>query len=305
MSIRTSRVVAALGMMVFTGSAWAMVYYDGSTDNTTAPTGEYADSGWDWVGAWGSGNGIVVSAKQFLTAKHFGASSTFVLNGVTYHRDTSIPLIDDSNSDLRLVTIQETFTSWAPLYENTNENGKEVVMFGRGKTRGAEVNVGGTLQGWQWSSTGLGTMRWGTNIVDYATTDYLIMGFDTGASINEAALAQWDSGGGMFIKDGGEWKLAGINYGAWGFFDLDVNHSSGNEFYASLFDCGGLYRKIDETNWQYIQHLSNDQPGYSYGTRISSRIGWIEENLVPEPATMGLLSAGGLLLLFRLRRHRA
>ena len=272
-------------LAVISQPAWAIVYYADGTDNTSAPIGDYADSGWQWQGSWGIGSGTAISSKHFLTAKHFTSSTgVFTLSdGSQYHYDSSIGYIDDPSSDLRIVTIEENFSSWAPLYLNSDELGKELVVFGRGYTRGSEVTIGSTLKGWTWSSAGSGTRRWGTNVVSgFANSGSLIAAqFDADPSKpNEASLADRDSGGGVLIKDGDVWKLAGVNYAVDGPFDLDSDHTSG-VFSACLFDKGGLYERIGSPDtWTYVTDIGGDKPVSFYASRVSSRDDWIFANVL-------------------------
>ncbi|MCD4699573.1 MAG: PEP-CTERM sorting domain-containing protein [Phycisphaerae bacterium] len=303
-----SLAVAAVLFLAVVMPAHAIVYYNGSTDNTTAPTEDYAGSGWQWQGDWGPGSGTAISSKHFITVKHYGwtfdSNSAFTLNGVTYHYSSHE---DDPNSDLRIVTIQETFSSWAPLYTGSDELGERSVIFGRGETRGDEVKVGEELKGWEWSDTD-GTRRWGTNKISAVTDNggtMLTAKFNTNAldGVNEATLAKWDSGGGWFIKDGDTWKLSGVSYSASGPFDLDSDHTSG-VFYAALFDKGGLYEKVgsDPDVWEYVTEASFNKMSSLYATRISSQTTWID-NTIPEPGTMTLLTLGAIGLFVRRRRR--
>lgn len=282
------RLVLLLGLVALAAvsvqPAGAMVYYADGTDNTSAPSGGYADSGWQWQGSWGAGSGTAISSKHFLTSKHFDSGSgIFTLSdGSQYNYDSAIGYIDDPTSDLRIVTIEESFSSWAPLYLNSDQQGKALVVFGRGWIRGSEVTVDSTLKGWTWSSSGSGTRRWGTNIVSgFADSDSLLIAeFDADPSKpNEAALTSGDSGGGLFIKDGDLWKLAGVNYAVDGPFDLDNDHTSG-VFSASLFDRGGLYQKIGDPDvWTYINDSGVDKPSILAASSISSHDSWIYDNI--------------------------
>ena len=294
------RIIALVVFLAVFGTRTnAMVYYDGGTDNTSAPGGGYANSGWDWTGAWQNGSGIAISPNQFITAQHFATDPIFVLGGTTYNY---LSHVDDPDSDLRIVTIQESFSTWAELYTGSSEAGSEAVLYGRGDTRGAVVNTGGEDKGWLWSSSGRGTMRWGTNDITYTDSNLIGVEFNAGASVNEAALANWDSGGGMFINDGGTWKLAGINYFVTGPFDEDSDHDSGT-FYASIYDKGGLYEDTG-SGWIFHTNTGVDKPGSSYATRISTHITWINSQ-IPEPSTVLLLSFGGFLFLKRRRKYRS
>ena len=124
--------------------------------------------------------------------------------------------------------------------------------------------------------------------------------FDPLSGQNEATLSVGDSGGGMFINDGGIWKLAGINYGVDGFFDTNDDVDA-NEFSAALFDRGGFYQGSDADGWSAVP-LPPDSPASFYASRISASVLEIQSIIgVPEPAGAVLLLLGGLLMIRR--RH--
>jgi hypothetical protein len=110
------------------------------------------------------------------------------------------------------------FPVFAPLYTKRNERGKQAVLIGRGTARGEEIRVGKSLKGWQWGQED-NVRSWGTNTVGGIAVgaegvgDTLRFTFDARRSPNEAAISAGDSGGGVFIKDKGAWRLAGVNYG--------------------------------------------------------------------------------------------
>src|SRR5205085_8109751 len=106
---------------------------------------------------------------------------------------------------------------WAELYNGATETGADLMVYGRGSSRGTEVRINGALKGWQWGAFD-GLMRWGRNKVAsitstaaYPSSDVLKVAFDTNGTADEAHLAYGDSGGAVFIKDT-TWKLAGINF---------------------------------------------------------------------------------------------
>ncbi len=246
--------------------------------NTNAPTGVLTNSGWQFQGRWGLFLGTVIAPKYFITAAHVGgiAGDFFHFRGVDY---SAIALFDDPNSDLRLWRICGTFPGYADLYSSSNETGQAVVVFGRGTQRGEEVVVPGavstSLKGWQWGPQD-GIQRWGTNLVSSISSassagDLLKCNFDASGGPNEAHLSVGDSGGGVFIKEGAVWKLAGINYAV----DSPYNtNASGAGFNAAIFDEGGLYKQL-AGNWVLTPDLPQDLPGGFYATRVSAHLTWI------------------------------
>jgi hypothetical protein len=90
--------------------------------------------------------------------------------------------------------------------------------------------------------------RWGTNTVTAIVNgdtifpsggigggtigDLLKCAFDASAGADEAHLSAGDSGGGVFVKQGPVWKLAGINYAVDGPYNTSA---SGPGFMAAIF----------------------------------------------------------------------
>jgi hypothetical protein len=268
--------------------------------NATPPAGNLAGSGWQYQGDWGGLLGTPVAPGYFLTAKHGGGTEgdIFTFQGTGYATTAKFDH-PTPTADLTLWKIAGTFPDYAPLYTSTDEAGKEFVVFGRSAVRGAEVTVAGAsptdLRGWQWGNTGGGTMRWGENQVDATPTisgaQYLRANFSFSGGPNEATLAPGDSGGGVFIQDGGIWKLAGINYGVEAEF---LTAADGTPFSAAIFDAGGLYYNTG-LGFALLPDLPYNIEASFYSTRVSSYAGWIQGiTSVPEPAESVWLVAAGL-----------
>ncbi|MBI2924578.1 MAG: hypothetical protein HYY24_02610 [Verrucomicrobia bacterium] len=266
--------------------------------NTTAPTGDLADSGWQYEGLWRNFLGTPIAPQYFITASHIGGAvgDQFIFRGTAY---TTTAFSDDLASDLRIWRVCGSFPDFAPLYTQPNERNKPVVVFGRGTRRGAPVEVAGllgaSLKGWKWGAPD-GAPRWGQNVVADVTNgdgigplsgnasvgELLKMTFDgAGGETEEAHLSGGDSGGGLFIKDGEVWKLAGINYAVDGPYNTA---SDGTGFEAVIFDEGGLYRQ-EAGQWVLTPDLPVPQPGAFYATRVSANLAWINGVLsAPSPA---------------------
>ncbi len=286
--------------------------------NISAPTGAFANSGWQYEGMYGSYLGTMIAPQYFITAQHIGTQGTTftssgIFNGgsdVTYNVDTAanggLGYWDISGTDLRLYKIQETFSAYAPLYTGSSEVGMTMEINGRGGPRGADVIVSGTLQGWEDTSPD-GVARWGSNTVSSiyssAVGNLLTATFSASGTAEEATLSNGDSGGGVFVDDGGIWKLAGVNYSIDGMFDTNNTVGDGSEFNAALTDRGGLYQGSDSFGWTFIPQLPLDNPSSMYASRISTSSSEIMAiTMVPEPGSallaMLALSAG----LFQRRR---
>lgn len=233
---------------------------------------------------------------------------------------------DDPSTDLKIFKVSTPFSSWAPLYTGTSETSKRAMVFGRGTTRGAEVKKGATLKGWKWGTQDK-VRSWGENTVDGTYNGGTGLGtllkfdFDRYGLTNEGTLSTGDSGGGVFINDGGKWKLAGINYGVEVPFSFTGLNNSG--FNAAIFDKGGLY--VGGNNaWKYTTDVTADVPATWYATRISSRQSWIKSIIgtaptsgaavasagavdiatVPEPSGVVVVGIAGVALIRRRDRRR-
>lgn len=264
----------------------AVIFYSTAdlNHNTTAPTGELAGSGWQWVGTWNGFQGTPIGPRHFLTARHVGGAvgESFNFQGVSY---TTVASFDDTLSDLRIWEVSGTFPTWAPLYRSSNETGQPLVVFGRGLTRGAEVRdvSTNTLRGWHWGA-GDGNLRWGQNSVASVVAggsywgSLLYAKFDATGGSNEAHLATGDSSGPVFINDGTGWKLAGIAAAVDAYFNTT---NSGSGFNAAIFDQRGLY--FGSTgNWTLVSGAKPVPSGF-YSSRVSARTAWIDAIVPPVP----------------------
>jgi len=273
-----------IGAVAFSPRASAIIFYATAdlNHNTTAPTGALANSGWQWVGTWGGFQATAVGPSHILAAKHVGGAvgEGFTLNGVTY---TATAFFDHPTSDLRLWKIQGTLPSWAPLYRLPDENGKAIVVFGRGVTRGPEVRVNGVLKGWQFGP-GDGRLRWGRNVIMDVLPNVAGWGsvlaakFDAPGVENEAFFTVGDSSGPAFIQDGATWRLAGLGAYVDGFY---ATSDAGPAFTAAIFDLNGLYVGRSEGPWTAISFFNNVR-GAFYLTRISSNLAWIDATLAAD-----------------------
>ena len=321
-------IASAACLVAIARPAHAIILSRTSTRNTSAPTGTNYNSGWQYQGNWGGGfHGTPIHKNYFISAEHLGGGvgQNIYYQGKNYMTTASY---SDPSSDLKIYKISGAFPSWAPIYTGTGETGKRAMVFGRGTMRSSEVKKGTTLKGWKWGTQDK-VRSWGENNVSGTLTDgtfgpLLKFTFNRqgtgGALYNEGTISNGDSGGGVFINDGGKWKLAGISYLADNPFSLSGGSDGG--FSASIFDKGGLYTRSGGA-WSLNGDTATDIPGNWYATRISARQSWIKSvvgtvstgalpiastssslpvSSVPEPASLGVLAMGATMLLRRRRR---
>src|SRR3982074_3340692 len=170
-----------------------------------APTGALTGSGWQYEGQFGPFTGTAISPHHFITVKHIGmASNVFFYQGVNY---PVVQYFDDPVSELRIFEVAGTLPSYAPFYSRNDEQGRGLVVIGRGTQRGPPIYQGAKLCGWEWGTTDM-VQRWGENQVTDAYGYTLYAAFDQNGKPNEAHLSSGDSGGAVFINDGRTWRLA-------------------------------------------------------------------------------------------------
>ena len=272
--MKTLATICTMSIFALVSTARAVILYDTGdpSANTTAPTGTLADSGWQFEGAWGGFLGTPIAPHFFISAAHIGnaGNNSFVFNGVAYTVTQSYSL---GGSDLMIWQVRETFSSFAPLYTSFDEIGGHLVAIGRGTDRGGELTLNNTLRGGGWGAA-RAIERWGendvTDLVSFQGHDLVYATFDSGGAPNECHLSAGDSGGAIFLNDGGAWKLAGINYSV---DDLYTEPDSHAAFAAAVFDARGYY-SYDGTSFTQITGNAPVPTGL-YASRISSELAWI------------------------------
>ena len=249
--------------------------------NTAAPAGTLVNSGWQYEGTFGNYLGTPIAPHFFITAEHIGQDSDkLVYRGANY---TIVKSFDDPGTDLRIYQVAQRFNLFAPLYTGSDEVGKHLVVIGRGTQRGTEVRSSGNLRGWAWGQSDT-VQRWGENVVSAIKQrppggDMLYALFDKPGLPNEAHLSNGDSGGAVFLDDGGVWKLGGINYDVDGAFYTGPNGAG--SFLAALFDQRGFY----DENRNFVSSNAPKPSGF-YASRISSRFEWIDSVVEPRLANI-------------------
>lgn len=235
------------------------------------------------VGRWSyNASFVVVSPKWILTTRHQGTSpATVDVNGVIYNCIYNSQWVGGgptNNADIRLIRLKNTNGSdpnlaYAVPYTTADEISKPMVIggYGRGRETVLQTQVGSNwyTYGYTWG-TGVNynnnTQRWCTNIIDgndvafdnIRTSEVITARFnDPGATQYEGTPAEYDSGGGWFIKAGSVWKTAGLTRGV-------EPHPNDSNWPAK-----------GESWYRYPPDPRYADPDYMDAVRISSYAAWI------------------------------
>jgi hypothetical protein len=298
---RAWSLVSVAAVVLLTQSAWGIVRRDDVADSqytNLANQPQFAAVGKVLVGSTGAGSGTVIANGWWvLTAAHVvaGASvssisfqigaSTYTAQNVFIHPSYSFP-----TADIALIELNAPVAGVTPaqIYTGTNEIGKQGHSVGYGSTG---TGITGYI------SNTYGTKRAMRNIIDLIifpngtispNGTILLSDFDSPGDANnglgsgssptpldlEGIVAPGDSGGPVFIEEGGIWYIAGVHS-----FISDPGPPAGN----------------GQNDARYGDIMGS--------TRVSSYAGWIN-SVVPEPASMTALAIGLIGLLARRRRSR-
>jgi hypothetical protein len=294
---------AAIGCCLIANLRTESVVFFSTSDpqyNTSAPTGNLANSGWHLQGD--AFAGVPIAPNFFITATHVGGKvgDVFSFRGTGYR---TIAQFDHPDADITIWKVDGAFPEYAQIYTQNDEVGKHLMVFGRGTERGEEVRLNGVLKGWEWGKID-GVLRWGENVVAgisdaegkpaTASTKFQLLraDLDPDGGPNEAHLSGGDSGGGVFIQDrDGLWKLAGITHAA------NYQYSTtelGEAFNATLFDEGGYYEGEPGKREDHPDDPALSQPGSFFATRLSVYVPWIQ-SIVGGASTSVLLEGASAL----------
>jgi hypothetical protein len=240
------------------------------------------------LGRFNGSSAVAVGPEHFVATAHQGAASTVNFGGVDYAVSGVTP---HATADLVVGRITGgTLPQYAPVYTATDEVTQVVTVGGFGRTRGSTLTdpTFGDYA-YAWGTTGL---QWGRNRIDGTApasaadpndsnpSDLLLADFDARGALTsvdfEAAMAQFDSGGGWFVLDDGTWYVAGLN---------------------RAVERGDQSRFEDPTT-------GLPDPDELAAVRLSSYAGFISAN-VPEPSSVGALVAAVAFTALRRGRRRA
>ncbi len=188
-----------------------------NSGNTNAPAN---GAPWDAVARVNGSSGVYLGNRYVLTAAHVGRHDALI-NGTNYAVDESFTE-DRIGTNVDLVVFRLASDPGLPVLainsSLTADLGAGVTMIGWGRGKGSPVTNSGTVVGWTW---GVGTeaKRWATNTTLGSadtftdggyTNEGIFTEFNGDAGTDEGAAAVNDSGSGLFVYSGGEWRLAGI-----------------------------------------------------------------------------------------------
>jgi hypothetical protein len=297
----------------------AIIIIGSSAGNTSPPTDPGLATRWSQVGNFNDFLGTPIASQFFLTAKHLGIPTGQAITFPDATSYTTTAAFFDPASDLAIYQISGSFPAdkIVPMYAGSFVANQAMTIFGRGRSRtdteviGQKQGSGTEPKGWTWGAF-TGSRSWGTNTLDAVTTlsgsaaaagPQLQYNFDAGGGANEGILATNDSGGPVFMQEGGIWKLAGINYAV---APVNVRETqSGPTLEAAVYDYGGLYLLVNGT-WTLQSTGSGDRPAASFSSAVPFNATWVQNVItVPEPATVALVGCGCLGGLALLRRRTA
>jgi hypothetical protein len=263
----------ALGVIIDSG--------DG-TGNTSAPVD---DPGFDNVGIRAPAYSAVYLGWGWVLATQHAGTGDLTLKGGTY---TYVPgsyvrIWDETGpqADLRIYRIDpkpplEALEIRADPLPDPATNTTEVVMIGNGRNRGASYEYENECppgppgcvnepDGYLWLSSR--TIRWGKNVIEQIlpdltdlepfTTDSFVVAFDRGEpdANHESQGTIGDSGGAVFIKNGGNWELAGIMHSIDVFVDqpdYDIGGNLNSSIYENLTLAADLSSYRDQI-WGFVR----------------------------------------------------
>lgn len=163
----------------------------------------------------GNGSGVYLGKRFVLTANHVPYPAFVRINGVPYGLDTAWGERRIGGDDLKLIRINaDPGLPTLKMIGMANEDlGKKSTLIGWGLGNGTVE----PSQGWLWGEPR--KQRWGTNLTLPTLRQNggrlrLASTFDLDAGPTEGAVAESDSGGALFQKFSGIWKLAGISVDA-------------------------------------------------------------------------------------------
>jgi len=320
--MRKFSIFAALAVMAATSSVFAVTIRDDRADTSYRNLGASYGSVGQFVGSGVengstinySASGVLIAPEWVLTAGHVADSTTtsltFKINGTNvsasaWYANSNWTGNLGTGYDISLVKLSTTISGpVATLYSGTGEIGKVGTYVGYGMTgtgstgytvfdqqkRGAQNMVDAFLSG----SGSRILMSDFDNINKKHQKRDNAMGGASPLDL-EGLIAPGDSGGGMFITENGRTYLAGIN--SWG-SSRDGNTNS------DYGDYSGVTRVSSHIGWinGILDGYASSAANGTFYAGSGGNFTALRVPIIPEPATLGVLGLGGLVLLARRRR---
>jgi hypothetical protein len=238
---------------------------------------------------------VAISPRHALTTSHQGVAIGHPVGfaGATYRVAASEQLA----SDVVVLTLETldgqpaALAHWAEILDPEHDitPGASVVMGGYGKQRGSDlIAPNDVVYGYNWAGPDNKSPLWGENRIQgvgaYTDTDgnpiklydIMVALFDGPTSANaaphEAALGDWDSGGGWFFAIDDAWYLGGLTF--------SVQRRGESRF----LEADGVGEEPDFLAAAYLPQFRN---------QILA--------VIPEPASLALLATGLAAVLARRR----
>ena len=234
-----------------------------TSESNPSNVSAYADFNWDFVYNYKGSSAVAVDDHWLITAAHVaddGGSGALTINGEVY---TQMQRVYHPTADLALVRFDKILPGFYPRATQTPID-KLVVLVGFGNA-GDVVSTRFQAYFTETQQT-QSTKRWGTNRIDQNVTyntELPIVATSQGFQISisrdrssdnptdyEAGCNVYDSGCGLFLNEGGVWKLAG---------HLIVRQGIS----ATEFTRNGVVSSAFYSNWidQVLNEVDSDDDG--------------------------------------------
>ena len=248
-----------------------VVVSDRGSADTTRPSD---DPGWSNVGTVFGLTGTYLGNGWMLTASHVGTGPV-VLGSRTFNPvpDSTVRLQNPDGTFADLIVFRIDGAPRLPrlqIASATPKVGTPVVLVAHGRNRGEPLTWSGHA-GFGWGASS--ALRWGTNVVAknqvrVNSTQAFVTEFrKDGATSHEAQAAQGDSGGAVFVKEQGKWRLAGLLYMVAGY----PNQPAETALYGNFSLCADLaqYRpQIEKLAVKPMKHGPAKQKDSRQGERV-------------------------------------